>query len=63
MVLDTKSSISKFQETMISHYSHNSSQESKNKGLNFSYAEFWTSVFKHLLVGCIQGNCGEELCV
>lgn len=41
MILNTESSISKFQETMIYCYcSRNSSQnKSKNKGLSFSYVE------------------------
>lgn len=63
MILNTESSISKFQETMIYCYcSRNSSQnKSKNKGLSFSYVEFRALVLKPLLVGCMHGNSGEEL--
>lgn len=62
MILNTESSISKFQESMSYYYcSRNSSQKKwKNKGLSFSFVEFWALVLKHLLVGFMHVNSGEE---
>lgn len=60
MVLNKKSSISKSQETTVSHSSYNFSHkatESKNKCWSFFYAKFWASLLGYL------PHSGEEVSV